>query len=146
MKSAFLFFVLVFCTFSYEGYSQEVLVENYNTFEEFLTEQNAKISSLKNGISAVEVKEIMGTSIVVKIPKVGIKKPLNQLFKQPEFLNEYNSNAKKKIKILWYFSTPKDRNGLISKGECTPVIIQNDRVVGKGWVFFNNYRRSVHLR
>lgn len=146
MKRAFLFFISFFCTFSYEGYSQEVLVKNYNTFKEFLTEQNTKLDSIKNGISAVEVEEIMGTSIVVKIPKVGKKRPLNQLFKQPEFSNEYNGNAKKKIKILWYFSTPKDRNGLISKGECTPVIIQNDSVVGKGWVFFNNYRKSVHLR
>lgn len=146
MKRAFLFFISFFCTFSYEGYSQEVLVKNYNTFKEFLTEQNTKLDSIKNGISNVEVEEIMGTSIVVKIPKVGKKRPLNQLFKQPEFSNEYNSNAKKKIKILWYFSTPKDRNGLISKGECTPVIIQNDSVVGKGWVFFNNYRKSVHLR
>lgn len=146
MKRAFLFFISFFCTFSYEGYSQEVLVKNYNTFKEFLTEQNTKLDSIKNGISNVEVEEIMGTSIVVKIPKVGKKRPLNQLFKQPEFSNEYNGNAKKKIKILWYFSTPKDRNGLISKGECTPVIIQNDSVVGKGWVFFNNYRKSVHLR
>jgi hypothetical protein len=88
----------------------------------------------------------MGDEMIVKIPKVGRKKPLKQLFKQPEFLNEYNGNSTKKIKILWYFSTPKDQNGIISKGECTPVIIENDSVVGKGWSFFNNYRKRVHLR
>jgi hypothetical protein len=146
MKNIILFFISIFCIGSFEGYSQEVLEKNFATFDDFLKEQNTKLDSIKNGISNIEVEEIMGTSIVVKVPKVGRKKPLNQLFKQPEFSNEYDSNALKKIKVLWYFSTPKDRNGIISKGECTPVIIQNDSVVGKGRVFFNNYRRSVRLR
>ncbi len=145
MKSAYLFFILIFCTFSYNLYSQEIAIINYNTFDEFLQEQNTKISTIINGISKVEVEEIMGAPIIVKIPKVGRKRPLNQLFKQPEFTNEFNGNTPMKIKILWYFSTPKDQNGIISKRECTPVIIQNDSVVGKGWIFFNNYRRSVRL-
>ncbi len=146
MKTAFLFYFLFFCTFFYNVYSQDILEKNYANFVDFLDEQNAKLDSIKMGVSKLEVEEMMGTSMVVKIPKVGKKKPLNQLFKQPEFSNEYNSNASKKIKILWYFSTPKDRNGIISKGECTPVIIQNDSVVGKGWKFFNNYRKRVRLR
>lgn len=146
MKRTSLFFILVLCAFSFNAYSQGVIEKNYNTFDEFLDEQNLKISAIKTGLNKAEVTDIMGAEVIVKIPKVGRKKPLKQLFKQPEFLNEYNGNSERKIKILWYFSTPKDQNGIITKRECTPVIIENDNVVGKGWVFFNNYRKRVHLR
>ncbi len=146
MKTTFLFFIFFFCTFSHNLFSQDILEKGYSTFKDFLNEQNAKLDAIKKGATKQDVEKIMGSSMVVKIPKVGRKKPLNQLFKQPEFLNEYNSNPARKIKILWYFSTPKDSNGIISKGECTPVIIQNDSVVGKGWIFFNKYRKNVRLR
>ena len=146
MKRTFLIFILTLCTFSYKANSQATIEKNYNTFDDFLDEQNSKIAEIKSGLNQTEVMDIMGAEMIVKIPKVGKKKRLKQLFKQPEFSNEFNRNAAKKIKILWYFSTPKDQNGIISKRECTPVIIENGSVVGKGWPFFNNYRRTVQLR
>ena len=146
MKRNFLIFILTLCAFTYNANSQATIEKNYNTFDEFLVEQNSKIAEIKSGLNQAEVMDIMGVEMIVKIPKVGKKKPLKQLFKQPEFSNEFNRNAAKKIKILWYFSTPKDQNGIISKRECTPVIIENGSVVGKGWPFFNNYRRTVQLR
>jgi len=125
--------------------SQDVVEKNYNTFEEFLTEQNLKILKINNGLNKIEVEQIMGNSMIVNIPKVGKMRPLKKLFKQPEYINEYNHNPEKKINIYWYFSTPKDQDGIISKKECTPVIFENDSVVGNGWPFFNNYRRTVRL-
>ncbi len=146
MKRTFLIFILTLCAFSYNANSQTTIEKNYNTFDEFLDEQNSKIAEIKSGLNQAEVMDIMEAEMIVKIPKVGRKKPLKQLFKQPEFSNEFNRNATKKIKILWYFSTPKDQNGIISKRECTPVILENDSVVGKGWPFFNKYRKTVQLR
>ena len=140
-----LFFILVLLV-TLKITSQEVLEKNYNTFPEFLTEQNLKISNINHGLNKLEVKEIMGPSIVVKVPKVGKMKPLNKMFKQPIYLNEYKSNPEKMINIFWYFSTPRDQDGNISKKECTPVIFENDSVVGYGWDFFNNYRRTNALR
>ena len=140
-----LFFILVLLV-TLKITSQEVLEKNYNTFPEFLTEQNLKISKINNGLNKLEVKEIMGPSIVVNVPKVGKMKPLNKMFKQPIYLNEYKSNPEKMINIFWYFSTPRDQDGNISKKECTPVIFENDSVVGYGWDFFNNYRRTTALR
>jgi len=146
MKRNFLIFILTLSAFSYNANSQATIEKNYNTFDEFLDEQNSKIAEITSGLNQAEVMDIMGAEMIVKVPKVGRKKRLKQLFKQPEFSNEFNRNAAKKIKILWYFSTPKDQNGIISKRECTPVIIENGSVVGKGWPFFNNYRRTVQLR
>jgi hypothetical protein len=71
---------------------------------------------------------------------------LNQLFKQPEFVNKYEKNPKLVVEVLWYFTTPKDQNGLISKNECTPVILENNSVAGTGWTFFQKYRRTGKMR
>lgn len=132
--------------FSGALHSQEALEKNYPTFSAFLTEQNTKISTLENGLSLIEVKDIMGSPILVKIPKAGKMKPLSQLFKQPEIIKETNDKAKNEIKILWYFSTPKNQDGIVSKSECTPIIIKNDSVVGKGTKFYLNFMRKEQIR
>ena len=132
--------------FSSALYSQEALKKNYKTFSEFLTEQNTKIATIQHGLSLFEVKEIMGSSILVKVPKIGKMKPLSQLFKQPEFTKETTDKAKNEINILWYFSSPKNQDGIVSRSECTPVIIKNDSVVGKGTKFYLNFMRKEQIR
>jgi hypothetical protein len=132
--------------FSSSLHSQEVLEKNYETFSEFLTEQNTKIDSIQNGLSLIEVNEIMGPPILVKVPKVGKMKPLSQLFKQPEIIKETNDMAKNEIKILWYFSSPKNQDGIVSKSECTAIILKNDSVIGKGTKFYINFMRKERIR
>ncbi len=132
--------------FSSGLHSQEVLEKNYETFSEFLTEQNTKIATIENGLSLIEVNEIMGPPILVKVPKVGKMKPLSQLFKQPEIIKETTDKAKNKISILWYFSTPKNQDGILSKSECTPIIIKNDSVLGKGTKFYLTFMRKEQIR
>ena len=146
MKITFLFCILTFMLFSPASYSQEVLEKNYATFREFLTEQNTKISVIENGLSLFKVKEIMGSSIIVKVPKIGKMKALNQHFKQPEFIIETKDKVKNAIHILWYFSTPKNQDGIVSKSECTPIIIKNDSVVGKGTKFYLNFMSTEQIR
>lgn len=128
------------------GFSQEAIEKNYDTFDIFLEEQTSNISQINEGMTQEMVKHQMGNSLVVKVPEIGKMKALNQLFKQPEYVNKYNRNPERIIDILWYFSTPKDQNGIISKNECTPMIFENDSLVGKGWAFLNTYRRSGKLR
>jgi hypothetical protein len=142
-NSKFLYFLLFIAL---KAFSQDIPEVNYETFQEFLDYQNNNLSKINIGQNPDDVLEIMGASQIVTIPKVGKMKALNQLFKQPHSVNEYKSNPEKNIKIFWYFSTPKDQNGLISKSECTPIIFENDEVVGFGWDFFNSYRRKTPLR
>jgi len=146
MKRIFFTAIYIFLIFSGSLYSQETIEKNYNTFSEFLTEQNTKISNIEIGHSLVQVKEIMGDAVVVKVPKIGKMKPLSQLFKQPEFTKTTTDKAKNDITILWYFSTPKDQNGLMSKSECTPIVIKNDSVAGKGTKFYLNFMKKEQIR
>jgi len=146
MKRPITFAIFIFLIFSVNLFSQETTEKNYNTFSEFLTEQNTKISNIENGLSLLQVKEIMGASVIVKVPKIGKMKPLSQLFKQPEFTKITTDNAKNIINILWYFSTPKDQDGIMSRSECTPVVIKNDSVVGKGTKFYLNFMKKEQIR
>ncbi|MDP3359520.1 MAG: DUF3192 domain-containing protein [Lutibacter sp.] len=146
MKRPITFAIYILLMFSVNLFSQETTEKNYNTFSEFLTEQNTKISRIENGFSLLQVKEIMGAFIIVKVPKIGKMKPLSQLFKQPEFTKETTDKAKNIINILWYFSTPKDQDGLMSRSECTPVVIKNDSVVGKGTKFYLNFMKKEQIR
>lgn len=126
--------------------AQEAIEKNYPTFSAFLIEQNTKISTVESGQSLAELKEIMGSPIIVKIPKIGKMKPLSQLFKQPEFTKETIDKAKNEITILWYFTTPKNEDGIVSRTECTPVIIKNDSVLGKGTKFYLTFMKKEQIR
>jgi len=146
MKRTLLSTILILLMFSSASNAQEATEKNYPTFGAFLAEQNNKIDAIENGVSLVEVKEVMGSPIIVKVPKIGKMKPLSQLFKQPEFTKETTDKAKNKISILWYFSSPKNQDGIVSKSECTPVIIKNDSVLGKGTKFYLNFMRKEQIR
>lgn len=132
--------------FSSASQAQEATEKNYPTFSAFLTEQNNKISAIENGHSLIEVKEIMGSPIIVKVPKIGKMKPLSQLFKQPEFTKETHDKAKNEITVLWYFTTPKNEDGIVSRSECTPVIVRNDSVAGKGTKFYLTFMKKEQIR
>ena len=71
---------------------------------------------------------------------------LSQLFKQPEFTIKANDKAKNEITILWYFTTPKNEDGIVSRSECTPVIVRNDSVAGKGIKFYMNFVKTAQIR
>ena len=146
MKRTFISTILILLMFSGALLAQEATEKNYPTFSAFLAEQNNKISKVENGHSLTEVKEIMGSPIIVKVPKIGKMKALSQLFKQPEFTTKPIDKAKKEISILWYFTTPKNEDGVVSRTECTPIIIKNDSVIGKGTKFYMNFVKKEQIR
>ncbi|HEY9220612.1 MAG TPA: DUF3192 domain-containing protein [Lutibacter sp.] len=145
MKRTFIPAIFILSIFSGVLHAQEAIEKNYPAFSAFLTEQNTKIAAVENGHSLTEVKEIMGSPIIVKVPKTGKIKALSQLFKQPEFISKANDKNKKEISILWYFSTPKNQDGIVSRSECTPVIIKNDSVIGKGTKFYMIFVKTSQI-
>ena len=122
-------------------HGQEPMVKDYESFDAFLSEQKNKVDQITVGMSMDEVKSIMGSSVLVKVPKKGRMKALNYTFKQPEFLNEFHKNTDDHRTILWYFYEPLDQNGMISKRECNPIIFDKEKVLGTGWAYFNEFRK-----
>ncbi len=142
-----IFLIITFILFVVlNGYAQKPEVKQYETFDLFLEEQNKKVAQVIQGSSKKEVEAVFGGPIRVQIPKVGKMKPLDKLFKQPEFMNVFKPNTESEVVVLWYFTTPRDQNGVLSKRECTPVILIADKVVGIGWDDFNKARKDGTLR
>ena len=139
-----LFLLVVFFTVVVLGQEPEVKI--FETFDHFLSEQNEKVSQVQLKMSQSEVEALFGGSLRVKVPKVGKMKPLDQVFKQPEFKNIFKPNTENEVLVLWYFTTPRDQNGVISKRECTPILIVADKVIGIGWDDFNKARKDGTLR
>jgi outer membrane protein assembly factor BamE (lipoprotein component of BamABCDE complex) len=120
---------------------QEPQIRNYERFDDFLSEQKANVDQIKTGMSKEEVMAVMGSSVLVKVPKVGRMKALKYTFKQPEFTNEFHKNTEDQRTIWWYFYEPRDQNGTISKRECNPIIFDKEKVIGTGWEYFNEFRK-----
>jgi hypothetical protein len=123
-------------------FSQKPVEKGYPSFDDFLKEQKALVDNIEVGMTLDEVKQIMGPQVVVKVPKTGKIKALRYTFKQPEYANEFMKNTKNHKTILWYFYEPRDQNGMITKRECSPVIFEDNQVIGKGWEYFNQLRKK----
>ena len=64
---------------------------------------------------------------------------------EPEIYESYLNLNGKQIDILFYYTQRKRNDGNYTKDECTPVVIENGKLVGFGDEFYENRRRiDVH--
>lgn len=58
--------------------------------------------------------------------------------------NPFNRDIKvdkngKTIEILWYYTDTKKSDNAINKDELTPIILEENKVIGMGWSFYKDY-------
>ena len=51
----------------------------------------------------------------------------------------------KNIEIVWYYTDNKHESETIKKDELTPIVFENDEMVGLGWGFFEDYSKREEL-
>lgn len=49
------------------------------------------------------------------------------------------------IEILWYYTDLKNADGAINKEELTPIILENNKVAGLGWGFYQDYAKKKEI-
>jgi len=49
------------------------------------------------------------------------------------------------IEILWYYTDKKSESKTINKNELTPIVLENNLVVGIGWGFFEDYAKRKEI-
>ena len=64
--------------------------------------------------------------------------------------NPYSRDLKKDkegnaIEILWYYTDIKKVDDAITKDEQTPIILENNAVVGMGWGFYEDYAKRKEI-
>jgi outer membrane protein assembly factor BamE (lipoprotein component of BamABCDE complex) len=82
---------------------------------------NLNLSSLEMGMTREEVVTIMG---------------------RPDLSEAYQSLAGKPVIVFYYYTLRKREDGRMTREECTPVIFDDDGVVGWGDEY---YRRKVEM-
>ncbi len=87
------------------------------TWQKKMETNNANLLKLEMGMSKEKVITIMGP---------------------PLFNEAYKSLYDKSVVILFYYTQRKWADGSETKDECTPIIIENDELVGWGDEFYKN--------
>ena len=51
--------------------------------------------------------------------------------------------ANKTYQIDYYFTSIKKQDGMISNDELTPLVFENDRLIGQGWAFLDQLKKKI---
>lgn len=111
-----------------------------------------KAHSLKIGMPKADALSVMGTGEVrvrTAYYQYGNQWqfPFDSLSVRNPVRNElWNSPAGKTYEILFYFTRIVALDGIVGDDETTPLIMENDILIGQGWPFFNELIKKESLQ
>ena len=97
--------------------------------------ESKQLNSVKNvtsGMSLPKAKKIMGDQIVVGYAK-NEQNQYEPLFLKNPYRIEILEREDKTFQVLYYFTHINQSDDIIAEDELTPLVFQNDVLVGKGW-------------
>ena len=104
------------------------------------------LHSIHDGMSLPEVKTRLGDKVVTGYDLVNPKK---QIFTPITLKNPYREetfkNGDKTYEIAYYFTSIKKQDGMITDDELTPLVFENNRLIGQGWTFLDALKKEQHL-
>jgi hypothetical protein len=102
----------------------------------------SNLLKIENGMSKTEVINAMGgiQTIQTYTSRGWAGSKVNKIS------NPYSRDLKSdkdgnSIEILWYYTDVKERDDAINKDELTPIILEEGKVVGLGWGFYEDYAK-----
>ena len=101
---------------------------------------------MQEGMSRQEVKTLLGDKAVTGYDLTNQKKDtiIPIIFKNP-YREETLKIADKTYEIAYYFTSIKKQDGMISNDELTPLVFENNRLIGRGWAFLNVLKKEQRL-
>ena len=98
------------------------------------------------GMPRQEAKNILGGKVTIGYEITGDKppqlKPIS--LKSPLRVELYRSDHKV-YEAEFYFTALKHQDGVITDDELTPLVFENDRLIGRGWEFYVHFKKENHL-
>ena len=111
-----------------------------------LVREMVDLRSIHEGMSTQEVKTQLGDKVVTGYdlthPKNG--NAISIVLKNP-YRKEILKNGEKNYEIAYYFTSIKKQDGMISDDELTPLVFENNRLIGQGWMFLSVLKKEQHL-
>lgn len=134
MRSLFFFLLLI----SQHSFAQNPKILKFNKLEEFIIIQNDNLSKIDLSMTKDQVKSIMGESVIIAYKGYSFIGREKLGISQPKFRDLTRDSSGNNIEILWY------KAELYKEGKdgCSPIILQNNSVIGIGWAMFEDYRKS----
>ncbi len=100
-------------------------------------------SAIQIGMSQNDVKQIMGERVIIGYEK---SKEKADQFVPITLQNPYRSEVLKShgttYEIFFYFTYLKHADGVITDDELTPLVFENNKLIGKGWKFLEDLKNQ----
>ena len=95
------------------------------------------------GMSYQEITSLMGTSVKIGYAK---NEDAQSDYKAITIVNPHRTEEikikNKTYKVVYYFTDVKSPDGMISDDELTPLAFEEEKLVAKGWIEFNNLKNK----
>jgi hypothetical protein len=106
-----------------------------DTYQHGVTSNRQKVTSLQIGMPRSDVEKLMGSGDIVAHNRVRLTNPWR--------VEKLRTDNGKTIEILYYVTDGNTWGPWEEKQLLTPVILENERVVGWGWAFLEKAPRYV---
>ena len=104
------------------------------------------LRSIQEGMSPQEVRTRLEdkalTGYDLANPKKETITPI--IFKNP-YREEILKIGDKAYEIMYYFTSIKKQDGMITDDELTPLVFADNRLIGQDWGFLNRLKKEQHL-
>jgi len=84
----------------------------------------SRLSQLSKGMSKAQVLKIMGTDTLRSEASQGISNPWRR--------ESFQDHSGRFFEIIYYYTTVRNRDGIVSEDELTPIILMNGKLLGWG--------------
>lgn len=114
-----------------------------------MNQQN--LMKIEIGMTKKEAVENMGGIKVIQtyytdpVYYISRKNAKGLIISNPYSRDMKTDSAGNIIEILWYYTDLKGIDNAIRKDELTPIVFENNLVVGLGWGFFEDYSKRKEL-
>jgi hypothetical protein len=151
MKTRIILFMIIAMT-SYSGLSQNLFnkLPKNPTHDDLRAYNKLNLASIELGMSKQEVIKFMRSSCKIQtyyVTEGESKSQERNIVSNPCRRDLYKNLIGNKVEILWYYTTKKNNNNYVEANEMTPIVLEKNKVIGFGWIFFNDYgtRNSLNI-
>ena len=123
------------------------------TYSGIRNKNRENINRLSLGMSKQEVSDIMGTETVTATPglmagvvSLGASNMANEKISNPYKTEVLTTEEGKTLEVLYYYTDVQSRDGALTDDELTPVILEDNKVIGWGRSFLDKNIDKHELR
>ncbi|MBU1299143.1 MAG: DUF3192 domain-containing protein [Bacteroidetes bacterium] len=117
-----------------------VILMGCASFDAITAKNRVQLNQLKIGMTKSEVLSIMGTETI----NTGGEP---ELVTNPYKIETFRGQSGKTYETLFYYTDVKQRDGVISDDELTPIVFEDGNLIGWGNSFFSDIKRiEVRIR